>query len=527
MKKLQYLLVLAVVALFATGCAESYLDQLPGGSSITEGQYKEMDDLIEGSAKGVYVRMYPFSDHDEFGERSINMYGDFLCGDMAMRTRNYGWFDTDEQGQTYTRRGYFWAYYYQIIRHCNRTINMLDEVGRPVITTKPDTLSEDQYNYGVYYAQALAMRGWAYAGLSRYFMKVGETTTELAFPIYTEEDTKADTIIGRERATAADVYLRIEEDLTTAIQFFNVYRDWERTNKIEMNADIARIHLAYSYLNKGDYTNAYKYATEAIDSTTYTLLPKESVLTTGFNNIDNNNWIWGKDVTVQNTSSLASFFGQCDIYSYSYAAAGDVKGIDMNLYDSIPAWDIRKGWWNKYYNKLKDKDSKTADRYRFAPDGKFYSASSKTIMGDRDWLSDDVYMRVELAYLIAAEAAARNNDLTNAQKYLFDITDLRADDNQASAYSAWKTNVSASQDAMLAAIKYNWRVELWGEGYGLQTFRRYGESVKLGENHRRSKKEIDPSTDRVFTFELPTSEMYYNPYIREENGASAIALKKQ
>ena len=343
MKKLQYLTVLTVAAVFATSCADSYLDQLPGGSSITESQYKQMDDLIEGSAKGVYVRLYPFSDHDEFGQRSIDMYGDMLCGDMAMSTRNYGWFDTDEQGQTYTRRSYFWAYYYQIIRHCNRTINMLDEVGRPVLTTKPDTLSEEQYNYGVYYAQALTMRGWAYAGLSRYFMQVGETTTELAFPIYTEEDTKTDSIIGRERATAADVYLRIEEDLTMALQYFNVYKDWERTNKIEMNADIARIHLAYSYLNKGDYSNAYKYATEAIANTSHTLLPKDQVLTTGFNDLSNNNWIWGKDVTVQNTTSLGSFFGQCDIYSYSYAAAGDIKGIDMNLYDSIPAWDIRKG----------------------------------------------------------------------------------------------------------------------------------------------------------------------------------------
>ncbi|MBQ1858322.1 MAG: RagB/SusD family nutrient uptake outer membrane protein [Paludibacteraceae bacterium] len=526
MKKTVYILSLVVSALILNSCADSYLNQEPGGSSITEDQYKKMDNIIEGTVNGAYTLLYPFGgDHDAFGKRAIDMYGDMLCGDMAMRTRNYGWFDTDEQGQTYTRRAYFWAFYYGIIRHCNLTINLIDKAGHPSLTVDTDTLSEDAYYNGSYYAQMLALRGWAYAGLSRYFLKEGEIETGLAFPIYTEEDTKTDTVNGHERATAADVYLRIEEDLTTSLAYFQKY-PVERENKIEMCADIVRVLLAYSYLNKHDNVNALKYATEAIDSMSYTLLPQAEVLTTGFNNIGSNNWIWGKDVTVENTTSLASFFGQCDIYSYSYAAAGDIKGIDMNLYDSIQAWDIRKGWWNKYYEKIKDKNSKTADRYRFAPDGKFYSATSKEIMGDRDWLSDDVYMRAEVPYLIAAEAAARNNDLTTAKNYLFAITDLRVITGQTAAYQAWQDGLVSKED-VLQAIRHNWRVELWGEGYGLQTFRRYGEVVKLGDNHRRSKKEIDPTTERVFTFELPTSEFYYNPALRQENASGANVLRRQ
>lgn len=526
MKKTVYILALVASALFMNSCADSYLNQQPGGASITEDQYLKMDAIIEGTVNGAYTLLYPYGgEHDAFGKRAIDMYGDMLCGDMAMRTRNYGWFDTDEQGQTYTRRSYHWAFYYGIIRHCNRTINLIDKVGHPSLTVNVDTLSDEAYANGVYYAQMLTLRGWAYSELSRYFLKEGETGTGLAFPIYTEEDTKTDTVNGHERATAADVYLRVEEDLTSALAYYSKYPA-ERDNKIEMNADIARIFLAYSYLNKHDNANALKYAKQAIDSMKYTLLPQAEVLTTGFNNIGSNNWIWGKDVTVENTTSLASFFGQCDIYAYSYAAAGDVKGIDMNLYDSIQAWDIRKGWWNKYYNKIKDKDSKTADRYRFAPDGKFYSATSKTLMGDRDWLSDDVYMRAELPYLIAAEAAARSNDLVTAQTYLFAITDLRVITGQETAYNAWKSALT-SQDAILQAVRMNWRIELWGEGFGLQTFRRYGETVKLGENHRRSKKEIDPTTERVFTFELPTSETYYNPALRQEDASSAKTLRRQ
>ncbi len=520
MKKIYYFLTLVVTALLASSCADSYLTQEPGGSTITENQYYQMDNVVEGTVKGVYTLLYPYGgDHDVFGQRSIDMYGDLLCGDMAMYTFNYGWFQTDELMQTYTRRSYFWDYYYTFIRTCNKGINAVETQGIPGLTIKTDTLSDEAYLRGVYYAQLLTIRGWAYAGLMRYFVDFGEDESALAFPIYTEEDTKYDSIIGAPRATVADVYLRIELDLQTAIQYFDVYQ-MDRDSKIEVNADVARILLAYAYLNKGDNAKAQKAADEAISKGQPHILPQAEVLTTGFNDVSNKNWIWGQDVTVETTTSLASFFGQCDIYSYSYASAGDIKGVDKILYDSIQIWDIRKGWWNNYAQSGKD----DASRFAYAPDGKFYSAKSKEIQGDRDWLSDNIFMRWELIYLIAAESAARNNDLTNAQNYLFAITDQRVIEGQESTYAAWKASLT-DQVALLAAIKHNWRVEMWGEGYGLQTFRRYGEAVTLGDNHRRSEKNITPTTARVFTFELPTSELYYNPFIRETGDTKNLKKK--
>lgn len=510
MKKLQYLLVFAAAAFIATSCADSYLDQYPGGASITEDQYYEMDNAVEGTVKGVYPLLYAYGgDHDSFGQRSIDMYGDLLCGDMAMNTFNYGWFRTDELGQTYTRRGTFWVFYYDIVRACNKGINALESQTLPSLTFDADTMTTDQLKNGMYYAELLTMRGWAYASLSRYFVETTALDADLSIPIYTEEDTRADSIIGAPRATVGDLYLRIEQDLLTAIQYFDAYNMIERTSKIEVNIDVARILLAYSYLNRYDNVNAFKYAQEAITLGLPSLLPQEEVLSTGFNDVDHPNWIWGEDVTVQNTTSLASFFGQCDIYSYSYAGAGDVKGIDKNLFDAIQPWDVRQFWWNNYANSGK----RGAKTYEYAPDGKFYSAKSKEIEGDRDWLSDNIYMRWELAYLIAAEAAARNNSLADAQNYLFAITDQRVIDGQDAAYNTWKAGLG-DQASLLAAIKHNWRVELWGEGYGLQTFRRYGENVTLGENHKRTDKDLSPNKARVFTFEIPNSEQYYNPFFR-------------
>lgn len=529
MKKLQYI-VLAFAAVLASSCSESYLNQEPGGSSITEDQFYRLEDALDGFVRGIYPNLYLMGseDHDSFAQRAIDMYGDLLCGDMALKTQNYGWFSTDELMQTYGRRGYFWAYYYTFIRACNRSINLMEQKNLvPPLDFKADTMSNEQLNCGLYYAEVLTLRGWAYAGLSRYFVSMGADDDALSVPIYTEDDTRADTIIGTPRATVADLYQRIENDLDLAVQYFEAYNMCEREGKIRVNIDVARITLAYAYLNRGkndngEYTNALKWAKEAIEKGTPHLLPNDKVLTTGFNDVTNENWIWGQDVTVQSTTSLASFFGQCDIYSYSYASAGDIKGIDQKLYESIPAWDIRKGWWNNYAQSGKT----NADRFQYAPDGKFYSATSKTIQGDRDWLSDNVYMRWELAYLIAAEAAARSGDVATAQSYLFEITDKRVIAGTETEYEAWKAGLTGS-DALLAAIKYNWRVELWGEGYGLQTFRRYGEAVALGDNHLRSDKNPNPTTARLFTFELPTSELYYNPYLHASIYGDTQTLRKK
>lgn len=518
-------MAVAAAALTLTACN---LDQEPSGSTITENQFQQMDNATEGSVLGIYSKLYAYSgEHDYFGLRSMDMFGDLLCGDMAMKTQNYGWFSTDELGNTSGRRAYFWSFYYSIIRACNKGLNAISAQGIPDLDSDLSALSDDQYTSGYYYAELLTIRGWAYASLMRYFTKIPAECqdADVAIPIYTEEDTKDDVILGAPRATVADVNLRIEEDLRTAIDYYDAFNLVDRSSKLEVNKDVALMSLAYMYLNANDYANAFKYAEELINSTTATLLPQKEVLTTGFNNVDNNDWIWGENVTVENYTALASFFGQCDIYSYSYASAGDVKGIDENLYKEIVenhAWDIRAGWWNKYYNK----DTKNNAAFQWAPDGKFYSATSKTIQGDRDWLSDNVFMRLEQAYLIAAEAAYRNGDADNAYKYLTAITDERVKDGEEAAYSDWKATLTG--DALLAAIRYNWRVEMWGEGFGLQTFRRFNESVTLGENHLRSDKTLTPSNPPLtYYFDLPSSEYTYNPFVRDAEVEETSVMKHQ
>lgn len=529
MKKTLYIIGLTFVV-FLSSCSDNWLNQQPGGSSITQEQYQNMEGVLRGSVMGVYAMMYQYAgDHDVFGQRSIDMYGDFTCGDMALTTQNYGWFYRDELGQSYARRAYLWSYYYDIIRLTNKAINAAQKhIGKDGLL-EVDTILDNAELF-FYYGEALAMRGWAYANLQKWFCYTPEQiasqgyslTDYMSVPVYTEEVTETDTLIGAPLSSAEDVYTRAEMDIKDAIYYFDILEKegMARTIKHEMNADVARLNLAYLYLNKGDNDNAIKYAEEFINNTSHTLLPYSELLTTGFANIESNNWVWGQDVNVETTTALASFFGQVDVFSYSYAWAGDVKGIDELLYNSIKdkKWDARRYWFNNLYDAKK--------KYQYAPDGKFYSPVVKQKNNykkvpsaaelDRDWLCDNVYMRTELAYMIAAEAYCRKSDNANAQKYLLAITDQRTMPEKSTEYNAWKGTLSDNA-VLLEEIRYNWRVEFWGEGFGLQTFRRFGVVVNLGENHARSNKTPDPnakSTLRQFTFEIPTGEQYYNPFLR-------------
>ena len=89
MKKTLYIFGLTF-AILLSSCSDNWLNQQPGGSTITEEQYQNMDGVLKGSVMGIYALMYQFGDHDVFGQRGIDMYGDITCGDMGLNTQNYG-----------------------------------------------------------------------------------------------------------------------------------------------------------------------------------------------------------------------------------------------------------------------------------------------------------------------------------------------------------------------------------------------------------------------------------------------------
>ena len=527
MKKIQYLFATIILGLGLTSCGDSFLTKYPEGGTLLEEQYQKIPDRLEGSLRGIYSALYAYSNHQTFGQRSIDMYGDIQCGDMAVKKTNYGWFEDYERGHFSTAaRSYIWSYYYDIINLCNRCLVTVDQesiqkIMDGVITTEPDdVISKLGYQYG----QLLALRGWAYAGLLMYYCDPmdaleSDMDVELAFPLYTETEIKNPDFKGGPRATITEVYDRVYQDLFEAVELLDFYGELnQRESKLSIDADVARVILAYSMLNHGhpeiiirssDNANAYdialEYASTAIENGNYPLLKNADLLKTGFADQTAANWMWAEDVTVENTTALGSFWGQVDIHTYSYAAAGDTKAIDSQLYSEIAAnpWDGRVNWFRP-----------AGVKFAYCPDGKFFNPKTKHTTDldkvDRDWLCDNLFMRIEVAYLIAAEAAYRKGDDALAKSYLSTLCSERiAEGMSTSDMQAWLDATDTK-----TALVYNWRVEMWGEGYGLQTLRRLSKSVTLGDNHLSRGKQtlnVEGPDSYMYQVEIPTSEIRYNP----------------
>ena len=70
-----------------------------------------------------------------------------------------------------------------------------------------------------------------------------------------------------------------------------------------------------------------------------------------------------------------------------------------------------------------------------------------------------------------------------------------------------------SKDALLENLYYNWRVELWGEGRALMTFKRFGGVKMRGKNHfynsGQNMQAVDPANP-VLLFIIPYSEYVNN-----------------
>ncbi len=504
--------ILALAALTFTACSEDFLQTYPQGGTLTTDQFNSLEDALEGTAISVYPLLYAYGgDHDTFGERSIDMYTDLLSGDMAMPKATYGWFELDARGLTRAyRTAYIWSHYYSIIRLCNLAINAVESNGIPAIPELGAEVAESVAKQGFYYGQFLTLRGWAYASLMQYYIEASDEVvyaTEKAIPVYNENYTSSGEVTGHARSTGDEVYQQIESDLITAVQYLDAFGAYvTRTSKLEVDADVARAHLAYAYLNWGGHdAEALQYAQEIIDRGNFSILPNSEVLTNGFNDSKTKSWMWAEEVTIDNSTSLASFFGQCDIYSYSYASVGDTKGIDSKLYSDIVAtgWDIRADWW-----------APSSHEFPYAPIGKFFSPEGKVVSGDYNWLADQVFLRVESAYLIAAEAAYNTGDLSTAVSYLDDIMSERIAEGASDKYDAYKASLTSS-DAVKEALIYNWRVEMWGEGYSLQLFRRLQKSKTLGTNQFRSGQTLN-SGDINYTFSIPSSEYTYNQKLSME-----------
>lgn len=481
---------LLLLSLFAViGCGENYLEKEPSGDVLTSEQLKEIaktdPSVTEGLVTGLYNYMCQYGvggieTHEDFGQKGNDIVSDMLCCDMAYKNayRRYEWIAnlTDMENYRANFPHYmFWRYYYKIIYQANA-----------VIATYGGNDAVPESDKGKHLmGQAKTMRAYAYLYLIMYYTTEYKPNEKMLI-LYKEQANKA-----QPQTETKEVMDFVVEDLKVAISLLDTFN---REKKSQVNKNIAKGLLTYAYAYMGKYDEVVTLASEIIDSKEFTLTPKQS-LYNGMNTIDNEaGWMWGVDIIPDMKLTLASFWGQIDKFTYSYAAFGGHKRMDKLLYDKISDKDLRK---------------KQFDPKSLLPTNKFYSLLKPKMRGANVSIEEDyVYMRVAEFYLLKAEAQAKLGQDAAAQATLKFFLKERYESESDYSNILQKTGKALQDEIYLQT-----RIELWGEGKSYFAMKRNKATVRRGENHTHLPNTEYMYNDSRLTFKIPKDEVENNPNI--------------
>lgn len=491
----------ATVTIGLVGCSEDFLDPVRDTSVLTDEDFADNSAanpaLIEGTLTGVYTYMArpfgilgnPPGRHYDFGHKGIDIWTDMLTGDMALSLNSYNWYanftnlvSTNDFSQQENQL--VWTYFYKVVNLSNIVIENLGG-NDAVLTTQTS-----RHMMG----QAKAARAYGYFYLSQLYQREYNPTQPI-LPMYDG----VQSLFAKQ--PASDVYALIIEDLTTAIDLLG---DFERTAKYQINKSVAQGLLAYTYAAMGMYPEAKVLADEIIATGGYPLTTSGQLAFpgagSGFNSVSTPSWMWGFDITPDLGYGLVSWWGQMDVFTYSYAGAGDRKSIDNALYAQIPANDIRKTQFS------------TAASTPLMPTNKFFH-QGRVAMGQAVVETDYIYMRIEEFYLLSAEAAAMTGDEAAAKSRLLELMTIRL--GGAANAAAYVNPLSGA--ALKNQIYLQTRIELWGEGKTYFAMKRNKATVTRGTNHTYLSGQSYSFDDPRMIFKIPQVELNNNPNITEQN----------
>ncbi|MCC7523825.1 MAG: RagB/SusD family nutrient uptake outer membrane protein [Chitinophagaceae bacterium] len=506
--KIKYVTLFSIAGmLLASGCKKDYLNTEPTEFVTPEqlGEAAKQDPaLLDGSIAGLYTTMFTdgvggTTRHDDFGQKGVDIYSDMLCSDMVLGALNYGWYSPVVRYQAtvdFTRNEDYipWRYYYRQVFGANAIIDILG--GTDAV---PES-AESKVTMG----QAKTMRAYGYFYLSQlYAPSYGDGSAKI-LPLYKGIGVDNTNL---PKSTAAEVWDLMVSDLTTAIEYLDGF---SRTTKDQVDQNVARGLLAYVLAARGTAADWTKVASlcEEIKAAYPKTTPIELVYNgnntdvAGFNNVATPSWMWGVDLTLAQNIDLISWWGQVDLFTYSYAWAGDPKVIDEGLYNAIHADDIRKGQFDPPNGGVEGDYGYGPGDFDYMPINKFFDPG-RVDGGQRQVITDLLYMRADEFYLLYAEAQAYLNNDDGAKQALKEyLTDRITDLSYVDALTG---------QALKDEIYLQTRIELWGEGKSYLAMKRDKATITRGANHLFFDGESFPYTAPELTFVIPQAEVLNNP----------------
>ncbi|MDE7468432.1 MAG: RagB/SusD family nutrient uptake outer membrane protein [Muribaculaceae bacterium] len=478
MKYLNKTIATVLAGAMLTACAD--LDVEPLGSTVTSDQKEEIASVDPGkllaSVTGIPAMLTAFGSltggsssdyHWDIGYPALFLASDLRGMDMYSVNSGYNWYqspmlwtDADQNSQF----GYNpWGYNYDMIRACNAVL----ETALPAIDPEATDAATNESKF--YAAQALAFRAMAYLYLvqSYQFTYDGSQDAE-AVPIITEENQIEAAMNGCANSTVAEVYTQILSDLDKAATYMEgnpVTPASVVSLKPKRFFNLAAVYglRARAKLVKTDWAGAVADADKAIATFNGAPLSLTDAAKPGFNSALASNWMLGIVVAETDrvvTTGICNFPSHMGSFSYGYATAvGAFKWINEILYSSIPATDVRKGWW---LDEAGESSNLTAEQQAYVADCGASAGVQVKFAPYKDQVDIDVnasdipLMRIEEMYLIKAEAEGMQSVATGVQT-LTDFVSTYRDP----AYVCTATTPEAFRDAVWKQR----RIELWGEGF--------------------------------------------------------------
>ncbi len=448
---------------YATG--DQVKESSLGGQSLTEGAYSFLFD------QSLSTR------HDYFGLASIMLSTDLTGQDINQVVHHwFGWdYKVQDRNATYSRTRNNWNFLYKLVNISNSIIK----------STDPNS-SDDNVRFSS--GQGYALRAFAYHYLVRLYQHTYKGHEDApGVPIYTEVDAK-----GKPRATVKEVYDFMVSDLKTAVK---ALKGFERPNKSVININVAQGILARVYLDMEEWDKAAEFAKKAREG--YPLM-SSSAYKSGFNDINNQEWIWGSIMSVESFKEggkYQTFVAHMATTTPGYTGLlGAYKAIDKKLYEQIADTDVRKEVF------FFEKDPEKA-KYPNYSNNKFIDVSGAFDM-------DIVYMRAAEMYLIEAECKARLG--SGGADELYELVHERNPKYKKST----KTG-----DELVKEVILQRRIELWGEGFGWFDLKRLKKGIDRSyeDSNHREKVKADAEDNATFVYQIPITEFESNPNIKQQN----------
>lgn len=531
---------LFAVLLTTFSCEEEFLERTPTdriSANLVLSSVDNMQLVLDGIHRSMYSQsqtVFPGGDSARANDHFWLPMGDNIGGTLihSSNANNLNWRDnaqwTDHTQPTSLTNELFWYHRYNIILHANLLINGIPESGFPMTPQ----LSEIQ-------GQAYAYRAFAYLSLVQHYAKgylIGSPATDKGVPLVLSTGS----LQNLPRATVQEVYDQIGEDLDNAIASFR--NGGGRTGsgpaaKSQLNINVAHGLKARWALSKGDWPTA---ATAAVAARNGFPLMNEAAYKSGFNTNNLSEVIWGSNVIGAETTFFRSYFYLISNTFNGSQNRTNPKIADRRMVDAIPTTDYRRSLFipdapntngsaangqGGFGNDPNYTDRTAFNARRAAINAQYGISNSFNLHPYMSFKhrgvtpasidpDDIIYMRTSEMFLIEAEAKAMSSDLAGARAALQPLGSARD--------SAYNVAQFTTQPALMEHIKFQRRVELWGEGFTYTDKIRWDEGIDHSANGGSGASQVlyqnayivaRPSVNDDWIFKIPQAEINANPNI--------------